>query len=892
VPGLGTSFGRGGATSFQQDLQNADCVLIMGSNMAEAHPVGFRWVMRARERGARVIHVDPRFGRTGASADRHVPIRAGTDIAFLGGLIRHLLETESYFKEYVLHYTNASTIINEDFRDTEDLDGVFSGFEPETQTYDRSSWSYEGGEVAASAGVREHATQAFSEKTGAGMLEKPVKRDETLQHPRCVLQLMRKHYARYTPEMVSEICGISEEQFHEVAQALIDNSGRERTTALCYAVGWTQHSLGVQMIRAGAILQLLLGNIGRPGGGIMALRGHATIQGSSDIPTLYDLLPGYLPMPRGREGELTLEQYVGSSGAVKGWWSNFDKYIVSLLKAWFGDAATADNDYGFERLPKITGSHAHFPTMMRAIDGGLDGLIVMGQNPAVGSQNGGLQRRALRGMKWLVVRDFREIETASFWYDSPEVESGEWRPEDIDTEVFLMPAATHVEKEGSFTQTQRMVQWRDKALDPPGDARSELWFIHHLTKRIKAHYTGSDRGRDWPVVNLQWDYSEQGPHHEPDPHEVLKEINGYTTADAAPLKGFADLKADGSTACGCWIYSGIMADGVNQARRRDPGDIDDPEGGWVSPEWGFAWPANRRILYNRASADPQGRPWSERKKYIWWDAEQGKWTGYDVPDFPVDKPPDYRASDDSVGMDAIGGDEPFMMMGDGRAWLFSPSGLLDGPLPTHYEPIESPLPNALYPNIGANPVAIRWDRPDNPVHDVGDPRYPVVLTTFRLTEHHTPGGMSRNLPWLNELQPEMFAELDPILAAQHGIEDGGWMVITTARAEIEARAKVTERMRPLEIGSHPPRRIHQIAVPWHWGYHGINRGDSANDLLHLSGDPNVTIETTKALTCAVRAGRRASPRTSRIADAPVGHAAVNHDHPAEHPKLNPEHQAR
>jgi formate dehydrogenase major subunit len=300
VPGLGTSFGRGGATSFQQDLQNSDCVLIMGSNMAEAHPVGFRWVMRARERGAQVIHVDPRFGRTGASADRHVPIRAGTDIAFLGGIIRHLLETESYFKEYVLHYTNASTIINENFRDTEDLDGVFSGFDPEVQTYDRSSWSYDGGEVAASAGVREHATQAFSEKTGSGLLEGEIKRDETLQHPRCVLQLMRKHYARYTPAMVSEICGISEAQFHEVAQALIDNSGRERTTALCYAVGWTQHSLGVQMIRAGAILQLLLGNIGRPGGGVMALRGHATIQGSSDIPTLYDLLPGYLPMPRGR----------------------------------------------------------------------------------------------------------------------------------------------------------------------------------------------------------------------------------------------------------------------------------------------------------------------------------------------------------------------------------------------------------------------------------------------------------------------------------------------------------------------------------------------------------------------------------------------------------------
>jgi formate dehydrogenase major subunit len=857
--------------------------------MAEAHPVGFRWVMRARERGAQVIHVDPRFGRTGASADLHVPIRAGTDIAFLGGIIRHVLETESYFKDYVLHYTNASTIINDKFQDTEDLDGVFSGFDAETATYDRSTWMYEGGEVASASGTREHATQAFDEKTGAGMLHGPVPRDETLQHPRCVFQLLRKHYARYTPEMVSRICGIPEAQFHEVAEALIANSGRERTTALCYAVGWTQHSIGVQIVRTGAILQLLLGNIGRPGGGVMALRGHATIQGSSDIPTLYDLLPGYLHMPRGREGEVTLDDYIKSGGADRGWWSNFDKYIVSLLKAWFGDAATAENDYGFEHLPKITGAHAHFPTMMRAIDGGLDGLFCMGQNPAIGSQNAGLQRRALRNMKWLVVRDFREIETASFWYDAPEVTSGDWKTEDIQTEVFMMPAATHVEKEGSFTQTQRMVQWRDKALDPPGDARSELWFMHHLTKRVKAHYAGSTAKRDWPIVNLKWDYREHGPEREPSAEDVLREINGYVVETRAPVPGFTALKADGSTACGCWIYSGIMAEGVNQARRRDPGNVEDPAGGWVSAEWGFAWPANRRILYNRASADPQGRPWSERKKYIWWDADEQKWTGYDVPDFPADKPPDYRAPDDATGMDAISGDEPFMMMGDGRAWLFTPSGLLDGPLPTHYEPIESPVPNLLYPAVGANPVAIRWNRPDNPVHDVGDPRYPVVMTTFRLTEHHTPGGMSRNLPWLNELQPEMFAEIDPVLAAARGIEDGGWMVISTARAEIEARAKVTERMRPLRIHG---EIVHQIAVPYHWGYHGINTGDSANDLLHLSGDPNVNIESAKALTCQVSAGRRTRTDTSRIALAPTGHAQVNHDHPAEHPKFNKDHTAR
>ena len=852
--------------------------------MAEAHPVGFRWAMRARERGAKLIHVDPRMGRTGASADLYVPTRAGTDIAFLGGIIRHVLETESYFREYVLHYTNASTIIGTEFADTEDLGGVFSGFDPETGSYDRASWMYEGGEVEAVAGAREHSTTPYDPAAGIGLLQGEIHRDETLQHERCVLQLLRRHYARYTPEMVSEVCGIPEEQFLQVADTLIENSGRERTSALIYAVGWTHQSLGVQIIRTAAILQLLLGNIGRPGGGIMAMRGHATIQGSSDIPTLYDLLPGYLPQPRAREEQLSLEHYIASNGADRGWWSNFDKYIVSMLKSWFGDAATPENDFGFGYLPKITGNHAHFPTMMRAIDGGLDGLFVMGQNPAVGSQNGGLMRRALRNLKWLVVRDLNEIETATFWRDAPEVQAGEVRPEDIGTEVFLMPAASHVEKEGSFTQTQRLVQWRDKALDPPGEARSELWFMHHLTKRVKAHYAGSGLDRDWPIVNLKWDYEEhdEGGIVEPDAHDVLAEINGRGS-DGELLSSFSELKADGSTECGCWIYSGIFADGVNQARRRHAGDLE-AEGGWVSPEWGWAWPANRRILYNRASADPQGRPWSERKKYIWWDSDQGRWTGYDVPDFPVDKAPDYRAPADAHGMDAVSGDEPFMMMGDARAWLYAPTGLLDGPMPTHYEPVESPVANRLYPALGASPTVIRWERPDNPINVSEDPRWPVVMTTFRLTEHHTMGGMSRTLPWLNELQPEMFVELDPVLAHDRGIEDGGWLLVATARGEIEARAMVTERMKPLRIGE---QIVHQIAVPFHWGYAGLSTGDSANDLLHLSGDPNTTIETTKTLTCDVRAGRRATPATSNVATAGHGHSEVDREHPAEQSKQVP-----
>jgi formate dehydrogenase major subunit len=846
--------------------------------MAEAHPVGFRWVMKARERGATIIHVDPRFSRTSAMADLHVPIRAGSDIAFLGGLIHHILETESYFKEYVLAYTNASTLINEEFEDTEDLGGFFSGYDAENGAYDPETWSYEGGEVAAAAGAREHSTQSFEARTGAGMMTGDVKRDETLQHPRCVLNVLKRHFARYTPEMVERICGVSPEQFHQVAELLIKNSGRERTGALCYAVGWTQHTAGAQMIRAGAILQLLLGNIGRPGGGVMALRGHASIQGSTDIPTLYDLLPGYLNMPHAREAELTLKEYCDSGGSDRGWWSNFPKYAVSLMKAWFGDAATASNDYGFEFVPKITGNHSHFPTMLRALDGGLDGIFLMGENPAVGSMHAGLQRRALASMKWVVVRDLVEVESASFWRDSPEVESGELRTQDIQTEVFLMPAASHVEKAGTFTNTQRLIQFRDKALDPPGDARSELWFMYHLFKRVQAHYAGSTVKRDWPIVNLKWDYAELGPEREPDVEDVMREISGYEVAGGRLVSGFSELEDDGSTACGCWIYSGVFADNVNQARRRNPGDTSRP-GGDVSPEWAWAWPDNRRMLYSRASAAPDGTPWSERKKYIWWDKDKEKWTGYDVPDFPVDKPPDYKAPPDAQGMDAIGGADPFIMMADGRAWLFSPSGLLDGPMPTHYEPIESPVDNFLYPDIQSNPGALRWTRKDNPAATPGDPRYPHVATTFRLTEHHTAGGMSRWLPWLSELQPEMFAEIDPVLAAREGIEDGGWMTISSPRAEIVARARVTKRMRPLKIDR---AMIHQIGLPWHWGQGGPVKGDAANDLILLSGDPNTSIHESKAFVCNVRAGRdsRGTTPLAGIRDTPSG-VAPNRDHPAE-----------
>ena len=845
MPGLGTSLGRGGATHYQQDFQNADCIWIQGSSLFEAHPVGARWAMKARERGARIIHVDPHFSRTSAVADTHVPIRAGSDIAFLGGLIRHIIETKSYFEEYVVNYTNAPTIVDARLKLPDDLDGVFSGFDATTGVYDRTTWMYEGGEVAASAGAREHSTQAYSDRTGAGMMTGAVRSDPTLQHPRCVFQLMRRHYARYTPEMVAQVCGIPEALFHEVASDLIRNSGRERTTMLAYAVGWTQHTAGVQMIRAGTIVQLLLGNIGRPGGGVMAMRGHASIQGSSDIPTLYELLPGYLPMPRAAEGEYTFTDYVERGGSERGWWSHFDRYAASLLKAWFGEAATPENGFGFSYLPKISGNHSHYPTMLRVFEGKLDGLIVMGQNPAVGSANAKLQRHALRELKWLVVRDLVEVESANVWQEDPAGSP---------VEVFLMPAAGHVEKAGHFTNTQRLLQWRDKALDPPGDARSDLHFTYHLGRRVKAHYAGSERERDWPIRHLVWDYAVEGDDEEPSAEDVLKEINGREVGSGRLVDGFAELRADGTTSCGCWIYSGCFQDGINQTAKKVPHWEQET---YVAPDWGWAWPANRRILYNRASADPEGRPWSERKKYVWWDEQSERWTGYDVPDFPVDKPPGYRAPVDAAGMDAISGDDPFIMMGDGRAWLYSPSGLLDAPLPAHYEPMESPVENFLYPARDTNPAGLRWAHEENPLQPPGDEGgFPLVGTTFRLTEHHTAGPMSRNLPWLAELQPEMFAEISPMLAAERGIEDGGWMVVSSPRGEIEVRAKVTARVRPLLVGG---KTLHQVCMPWHWGSftsseQGVT-GAAANDLIAMSGDPNVSIQETKAFRCDVRPGR-------------------------------------
>ena len=830
--------------------------------MAENHPVGFQWVMKAKERGAKIIHVDPRFTRTSAVADIYAPIRPGTDIAFLGGLIHYILDRNRYFHDYVLNYTNAALIIDDGFKDTEDLDGLFSGWDADKAEYDFDSWMYKDPIDTPPTGKREgHTGQAESER--AAMSRGGLK-DETLKDPKCVFQVLKRHYQRYTPEMVHEICGISPDVFLKIAQTLCDNSGRERTSALCYAVGWTHHLTGAQIIRAASIVQTLLGNIGRPGGGILALRGHASIQGSTDIPTLFNLLPGYISMPRARQ-DIDFEAYCKNEIGVSGWWAESKKYIVSLLKAWWGDTAREENGWAFENLPRLTGDHSHMTSVVNMIDGDVKGYFVMGENPTVGSPHAGMQREGLRKLEWLVVRDLAMIETAEFWKTSPEHERGEVKTENIATEVFFFPAAAHTEKEGTFTNTQRLLQWRRQAINPPGDARSELHFMYHLGKRLKNLYAGSTDPKDRALLDLTWDYPTHGAYQEPDAEAVLKEINGYTVADRKAVKNFTELKDDGSTACGCWIYSGVYAGEENQAARRKPGK----DQSWVAPEWGWAWPHNRRILYNRASADPEGNPWSERKKYIWWDEAKKKWTGFDAPDFIEDRPPSYRPGPDAKGKDTLSGIDPFIMQADGKAWLFAPRGLQEGPLPTHYEPLESVVKNALY-GQQCNPVRIDYVRPQNPMHrPYDDDRFPYLLTTYRLTEHHTAGGMSRWLSWLSELQPEMFCEVSRDLALEKGLTNGGWATVSTARGAIEARVLVTERIQPLKIGR---KVFQQIGLPYHWGGSGLVRGDSANELTSLAADPNVSIMNSKAYTADIQAGRLA--RGVKRVPRPK-HAAIN-----------------
>jgi formate dehydrogenase major subunit len=842
----------------------------MGSNMAEAHPVGFQWVMEAKLKGAKVMHVDPRFTRTSAMSSMHVQIRAGTDIAFLGGIVNHIIENERWFDEYVKHYTNAPVIIDERFQDTEDLDGFFSGFDPENRIYDTSTWHYAGMPEQESAGERSkggtkgeqsgHGAQAGHFTAG-----EPPEEDESLKHPRCVFQLVKKHFRRYTPELVARICGCTEEQFLEVAETLCANSGRERTSAIVYSVGWTQHTTGVQNIRAAAIIQLLLGNIGRPGGGIVALRGHASIQGSTDMATLYNILPGYLPMPHAVE-DVDFKTYIDSHIGLTGWWASFDAFVVSQLKALWGEAATEENDFCYEHLPRINADHSTYHTALDMLGGKVKGFFLYGQNPAVGSANSRLHRLALAQLEWLVVRDFVEIESAAFWKDAPELETGELSTDQIGTEVFLLPAATHTEKDGSFTNTQRLVQWHFKALEPQEDCRSDLWFTYHLGRKIREKLASSELKRDTPIQELTWNYPTSGAYDEPSADAVLREVNGVGP-DGKALGTYADLKADGSTASGNWLYCGCYADEENKPARKQPGH----EQNWIAQKWAWAWPLNRRVLYNRASADPDGKPWSERKKLVWWDSAQGKWVGEDNPDFEETKSPHYKPPEDPRGPEAIAGNHPFILQADGRGWLFAAAGLMDGPLPTYYEPHESPFDNPLY-GQRANPTRQLESALPNPWNPPESDAYPYVVSTYRLTEQHTAGGMSRSVNYLAELQPEFFCEVSPALARERGLEHGDWATIITSRTAIEARVMVTDRIKPLVVEG---REMHLVGLPYHWGTQGLVAGDSANDLISLALDPNVHIQEVKAASCDIRPGRRPRGRALRelVESYPAMHEA-------------------
>jgi len=875
----------------------------MGSNMAECHPVAFRWPMKAKLNGAKLIHVDPRFTRTSAMADLHVQIRAGSDIAFLGGLINYVVNSrrwnsDPFFKEFVVNYTNAATIISDDFKDTEDLDGVFSGLVKFSEPpfwpynglegrYDNATWQYNRepkpprGEIGAVTpgelfrAVPGAATKDLIARRAGPPFDDlvrslkpgPAHKDVTLQHPRCVFQILKRHFARYTPEMVEQICGSPKDKFIRVAEMLLENSGRDRTSAFAYAVAWTQHTIGVQMISCCALLQLLLGNIGRPGAGVMALRGHAAIQGSTDVPTLYHSIHGYMNAPSALRPHESLRAYMAAETSPTSYYGNLPKFLVSYLKSMYGAAATAENDFGYDWHPKILGDHSHIACFSAMAEGKIKGMVVVGQNPAT-SLNGHATRRALRELQWLVVKDNWLTETATHWYQAPEVKSGEVHVGDIKTEIFFFPSTQIAEYDGSYTNTQRMLQWHHMATKAPGDCRTDSWFYHNLAKRMKKLYAGSTASRDQGWLNISWDFdpdASEPPLYpgEPSARKILREINGYMTADPTQhLPGFAALKDDGSTTCASWIYCGCFpAPDKNLTARREP---DPPGVPGAHLNWGWAWPANRRVMYNRASADLQGQPWSERKRWIWWDPTfvnppdpktgvappHGKWVGYDVPDFGATKAPNAQPKPDGIGLDALSGSQPFIMRADGMGWLFVPAGLVDGPLPTHYEPAESPVHNLLYPKQQNSPVYKHWakDKPYNPVAEVGDPRFPYVISTYRLTEHYLAGAMSRWLPWLSELQPELFIEIGKALAREKGIENLDWVHISSPRGRIKAKALVTDRIGVMQVAG---KAIHHVGMPWHWGWMGLSTGDVVNDLTSWVGDPNVSIHEGKAFICNV-----------------------------------------
>jgi formate dehydrogenase major subunit len=826
-------------TNHWVDFKNSDVILVMGSNPAENHPVSMKWVMKAKDNGGKLIVVDPRFTRTAAKADIYAPLRSGTDIAFLGGMINYILQNSLYFKDYVLNYTNASFLVNPDFKGPADLNGLFSGYDDKTRKYDKKTWSYQ-------------------------MDENGIpKKDMTLKDPNCVFQLMKKHYSRYSVDKTSAITGTPKEKLLEVYKAYASTGKPNRAGTELYAMGWTQHTVGTQNIRAMVIIQLLLGNIGIAGGGINALRGESNVQGSTDQGLLFHILPGYNPVPSATLSDLKAytEKLTPKTKDPKSvnWWGNRPKYITSYLKAIYGDRASKDTDFCYGYLPKIDdGMNASWLMLFdQMFKGKFEGFFAWGQNPACSGSNAGKLRKALSKLKWMVNVNLFDNETGSFW-KGPDVNSA-----DIKTEVFLLPCASSVEKEGSITNSSRLAQWRYKAIEPIGQSMPDSEIMNELYFRVKKLYQKQGGKFPEPIIHLTWNYGEKGADgkiRHVDIHSVAKEINGYYLEDVIDAKAnttlgkkgelcasFVHLQADGKTSCGNWIYSQsyTQKEGkiINMMARRKK---DDPSGLGLYSEWAWAWPVNRRIIYNRASVNLEGRPWDPKRAVIKWnpnklDPKTKKvtpgWDG-DVPDGPA--PP---MSDEK------GGKYPFIMRADGMGALFGP-GLADGPLPEHYEPLECPLQENPLSKQRINPaMKLFYDIKGGLKEDIYiscNTKYPYVASTYRVSEHWQTGVLTRYLPYQLEMMPQQFVEISEELAKEKGIRSGDKVTVSSARGKIWAIAFVTSRLRPFKVAN---TTVHQVGMPWCFGWkfpEDGSGGDSSNLLTPTAGDANTMIPETKA----------------------------------------------
>ncbi len=792
------------------DIRNADVILAMGGNPAENHPVGFRFVMEAgRNRNAKLVCIDPRFNRTAAVADRFVQIRAGTDIAFLGGLLNYVLTRNRYHDEYVRLFTNASFLVSEQYA-FDEAAGVFSGWDGERKAYtDRSSWSYE------------LDPRGFA------------KVDPTLEHPRSVFQVMKRFYARYTPEVVASISGCSPEDFLAAAELITSTYTADRAGTIMYALGWTHHSHSVQLIHAAAMLQLLLGNIGRPGGGLNALRGHANIQGGTDCGMAYHNLPGYIPIPKADHQGLDAFLKAVTPAPLRpestNFLSNTDRFMVSQLKAYYGDAATSGNGFAYDLHPKLpqsaTGAYENWSWAYifdRMFRGDMEGFFSFGMNPVSNGPHSRKAIAALAKLKWLVVAENFEQETASFWRQDI-LSLVDLKTEEVETEVFMLPAANFAEKDGTFVNSARWIQWKWKAVDPPGEARPDQEIVARIFLKVRELYEKEGGTLPDPIRKLNWWYTNPSS---PSLDEVCKELNGWALQDVRDATGnvvvraggqlsrFLDTRADGTTLSGNWLYIGMYTDAGNLTQRRSYAD---PSGLGRYPEWTFSWPANRRILYNRCSADGEGRPWDPTRTGIAWSGQ--RWAG-DTPDYTADSPPDRDLG-------------AFIMLPEGVARLFVPGQFVDGPWSEHYEPAESPVPNELHPPQSSNPAL----QPFTSEFDVlgSASEYPIVCTTYRLTEHFH--YWTKHNPYSVQLQPEFFVEMPEELAREKGIVNGGQVRVTSARGSIEGRAMVTRRIKPMQVGG---RTVYQIGFPIHWGFlgRGEQRGSLANLVTPTVVDPN------------------------------------------------------